>query len=288
MAFGQLVVGPPGIGKTTYCNGMQQFLTLTGRKVAVVNLDPANDALPYEYAVDIQELISLEAVQAELGLGPNGGECSVSGRVTETSFISVLARTRVESDVSTLSWLTACSVPAGLVYCIDFLEQNLDWLNEKLEPFVRGVRLILWCHGTPHWVPLQAQVQTSWCNMNVGSCGDAIHACSMGLVHPHFPQQMRAAACCLASQAFPPPLPHSHAIGTHGRALAGASVHLSNAAVHSKLAHVRSCTRRRPLPADSLFTHQLLFILHMQAVTTCCLMFRVRWSCSRCTATFAA
>ena len=43
MVFGQVVIGPPGSGKTTYCNGMRQFLTGLGRKVAIVNLDPAND-----------------------------------------------------------------------------------------------------------------------------------------------------------------------------------------------------------------------------------------------------
>ena len=41
--YGQIVVGPPGSGKTTYCNGMQQYLRLVGRTDAlVVNLDPAN------------------------------------------------------------------------------------------------------------------------------------------------------------------------------------------------------------------------------------------------------
>lgn len=73
MPFGQIVVGPPGSGKTTYCRGMAQFMAGAGRKVAIVNLDPANDALPYDVAVDIADLVSLEEVQAELGLGPNGG-----------------------------------------------------------------------------------------------------------------------------------------------------------------------------------------------------------------------
>ncbi|KAL3137991.1 hypothetical protein ABBQ38_005230 [Trebouxia sp. C0009 RCD-2024] len=93
MPFGQLVIGPAGSGKTTYCNGMQQYLTLLGRKAVVVNLDPANDALPYECAVDIGELVSLHEVQEKLNLGPNG----------------------------------------GLVYCIEYLDSNLDWLQEKLE-----------------------------------------------------------------------------------------------------------------------------------------------------------
>ena len=80
MSFGQVIIGPPGTrhpgagcytvgrfpgsraqqkyltvvhtlglgaGKSTYCNGMQQFMTLIGREVAVINLDPANDALVY-------------------------------------------------------------------------------------------------------------------------------------------------------------------------------------------------------------------------------------------------
>lgn len=38
--WGQVVVGPPGAGKSTYCTGMQHFLSLAGRRVAVVNLDP--------------------------------------------------------------------------------------------------------------------------------------------------------------------------------------------------------------------------------------------------------
>ena len=73
MPFGQLVVGPPGSGKTTYCNGMQQFLSLLGRKTVIVNLDPANDSLPYECAVDLADLVSLEEVQNSIKLGPNGG-----------------------------------------------------------------------------------------------------------------------------------------------------------------------------------------------------------------------
>lgn len=74
------------------------------RKVAIINLDPANDALPYpfslyflwlrclfcldyvdlkfaffdanysyECAVNIEELIKLSDVMAEHSLGPNGG-----------------------------------------------------------------------------------------------------------------------------------------------------------------------------------------------------------------------
>ncbi|KAM7516987.1 hypothetical protein LguiA_006570 [Lonicera macranthoides] len=97
MVFGQVVIGPPGSGKTTYCNGMSQFLQLIGRKVAVINLDPANDALPYECAVNIEDLIKLSDVMVEHSLGPNG----------------------------------------GLVYCMDYLEKNIDWLESKLKPLLK-------------------------------------------------------------------------------------------------------------------------------------------------------
>ena len=78
MTFGQLIIGPPGSGKTTYCNGMQQYLQMAGRKVAVINLDPANYALPYECSVDIADLVSLDTVMETYNLGPNGGKLPVT------------------------------------------------------------------------------------------------------------------------------------------------------------------------------------------------------------------
>lgn len=73
MPFGQLVIGSPGAGKTTYCAGAQAFLHALERPALVVNLDPANEArlLPYTPAVDINDLVSVRDVQKELGLGPN-------------------------------------------------------------------------------------------------------------------------------------------------------------------------------------------------------------------------
>ena len=69
------------------------FLEAINRPCAVVNMDFANDVLPYEVAIDVRDLISLENVMIEHNLGPNG----------------------------------------GLVYCMDFLLQNIDWLTDKIE-----------------------------------------------------------------------------------------------------------------------------------------------------------
>lgn len=72
MPFGQLVIGPPGSGKSTYCNGMCQFLNAIGRKPSVVNLDPANDRLPYASVIDIRDFVTLEEIMDSQELGPNG------------------------------------------------------------------------------------------------------------------------------------------------------------------------------------------------------------------------
>nr|CAB3250617.1 GPN-loop GTPase 2 [Phallusia mammillata] len=94
-AFGQVVIGPPGSGKTTYCHGLQQFLKAVKRECCVVNLDPANDFIPYECDIDINDLVTVEDVMKNLSLGPNG----------------------------------------ALLYCMEYLEMNYDWLLQKLAQF---------------------------------------------------------------------------------------------------------------------------------------------------------
>lgn len=58
--FGQVVVGPPGAGKSTYCLGMHMFCQEIGRKAAIINLDFANDALPYTATLDVRNFLTLQ------------------------------------------------------------------------------------------------------------------------------------------------------------------------------------------------------------------------------------
>ncbi|XP_077984533.1 GPN-loop GTPase 2-like [Glandiceps talaboti] len=107
MPFGQFVIGPPGAGKTTYCAAMKQFMEGLGRKVAIINLDPANDNIPYEVAIDLSSLVTLSDVMDTLKLGPNG----------------------------------------GLIYCMEYLEKNSDWLNKQLQEHTKDKYLLFDCPG---------------------------------------------------------------------------------------------------------------------------------------------
>lgn len=88
-----LPVGPPGAGKSTLTNGLQQFMTAIARPCAVGNLDPANDNIPYNQAFDVRELVNVEEVMDREELGPNG----------------------------------------GVLWAMEEMEANFDWLEERLE-----------------------------------------------------------------------------------------------------------------------------------------------------------
>jgi GPN-loop GTPase len=92
MPFGEIVCGSPGSGKSTYCYGKYQLLTALNRPISIVNLDPANDNIPYPCAIDVSSLITLQDVMETHGLGPNG----------------------------------------SLLYCMEYLDANYDWLEERL------------------------------------------------------------------------------------------------------------------------------------------------------------
>ena len=91
--FGQLVIGPPGSGKTTYCHKISEFFKQIERKACVVNLDPANENMGYDPEIDIMKLITVQDVMDHHNLGPNG----------------------------------------ALMYCVEYLEVNFDWLLDQIK-----------------------------------------------------------------------------------------------------------------------------------------------------------
>jgi len=71
--FAQLVMGPAGCGKSTYCATIQEhFRVGLRRNCRVINFDPAAETFAYDCHIDIRELISVDDVMEELELGPNG------------------------------------------------------------------------------------------------------------------------------------------------------------------------------------------------------------------------
>jgi len=86
---------------------MQEHGRATHRTIHVANLDPAAETFEYDAAFDVRELISLDNVMEDLGFGPNG----------------------------------------GLVYCMEYLLANCDWLKDELDNFGEDEYVILDCPG---------------------------------------------------------------------------------------------------------------------------------------------
>ncbi|KAL1901941.1 hypothetical protein Sste5346_001647 [Sporothrix stenoceras] len=100
--FGVMVMGPAGAGKSTFSAALITHLQLNRRSSFYVNLDPAAETFEHTPDLDIRDLISLDDVMEEMGLGPNG----------------------------------------GLIYCFEFLMENLDFLSEALESLTEDYLII--------------------------------------------------------------------------------------------------------------------------------------------------
>ncbi|KOS18698.1 GPN-loop GTPase 3 -like protein [Escovopsis weberi] len=100
--FGAMVMGPAGAGKSTFCAALITHLQLNRRSAFYINLDPAAESFEHQPDLDIKDLISLHDAMEEVGLGPNG----------------------------------------GLLYCFEFLMENLDWLTEALESLTEEYLII--------------------------------------------------------------------------------------------------------------------------------------------------
>lgn len=61
MRYAQLVCGPAGCGKSTFCHQLHVHCESVRRRVHIINLDPAAERFAYPVAADVRDLISLEA-----------------------------------------------------------------------------------------------------------------------------------------------------------------------------------------------------------------------------------
>ncbi|KAK3953994.1 GPN-loop GTPase [Pseudoneurospora amorphoporcata] len=100
--YGVMVMGPAGAGKVGFCASLITHLQLNRRSAFYVNLDPAAESFEHTPDLDIKDLISLEDVMDEMKLGPNG----------------------------------------GLIYCFEFLMENLDFLTEALDSLTEEYLII--------------------------------------------------------------------------------------------------------------------------------------------------
>jgi GTPase SAR1 family protein len=108
MSWGILLLGPPGSGKSTLCSSLLDVLRAMGRPTTAINLDPANESPGYEAGVSLGELITVGDAMEAYGLGPNG----------------------------------------ALLYCMEFLCSNVEWLEGRVAPLVEaGEFLVIDCPG---------------------------------------------------------------------------------------------------------------------------------------------
>ncbi|KAB1226731.1 hypothetical protein CJ030_MR1G007874 [Morella rubra] len=144
MGYAQLVIGPAGSGKSTYCSSLSQHCETMGRTINIVNLDPAAENFDYPVAMDIRELINLDEVMEELGLGPNGGlmYCmDAEGPLMMFSIKNMFSpRGYPEDDLVTKG------IP--LISMCRHLEDSLDdWLTEELDNYLDDDYLVFDCPG---------------------------------------------------------------------------------------------------------------------------------------------
>jgi GTPase SAR1 family protein len=142
------VIGPPGAGKTTYCHGMSLFALSLGRQCAIVNLDFANDILPYTPTIDVRELVSQEVCTVSVLWHACGMRCaliclSASCLICFRNVVMFAClRTANVHSIFTL-WHICLRLqkvmeeqelgPNGsLIYCMEYLLDNIYWLIDRL------------------------------------------------------------------------------------------------------------------------------------------------------------
>lgn len=143
VGFAVAVTGAPGAGKSTLSYGLFQWFTAIKRECAVINLDPGAEVFPYKEACDV-DIRDLITVEGLLeDLGPNG----------------------------------------ALVYAMEYLLKNIDWLKEQCDPLIeQGKFLIFDCPGQ---IELYAHHSVMKDLFAIMSKDWQVHCCSVQMVDSH-------------------------------------------------------------------------------------------------------
>ena len=105
--YAQLIIGPAGSGKSTYCKIIQSHALTNKRTIKVINLDPAAENISYNCYIDIRDLINVEDVMEKKNIGPNG----------------------------------------ALVYCMDYINLKFNWLEDKINELGENTYFLIDCPG---------------------------------------------------------------------------------------------------------------------------------------------
>lgn len=134
--YAQLVMGPAGSGKSTYCDYIVKHCEVLRRNVKVINLDPAAEYFEYPVSADIRDLIQLDDAMDDetLHFGPNG----------------------------------------GLVFCMEYFSKNFEWLIEQLGEDEDDDYVIFDCPGQIELythLPIMRQLVENLDRWNFRVCG---------------------------------------------------------------------------------------------------------------------
>jgi GPN-loop GTPase len=135
--YGQVVVGPPGSGKTTFCEGMQQYLKLLGRDVSVINLDPANEGKSIGMnGLNDTTTSSSPVAENKFNSHSDDEDCKSNTETNSNKFLPYEALYDVCEEVVNLTSVMSklgLGPNGGLVYCMEYMEINIDSIIDTIE-----------------------------------------------------------------------------------------------------------------------------------------------------------
>mmetsp|Transcript_22752 Transcript_22752/g.53919 ORF Transcript_22752/g.53919 Transcript_22752/m.53919 type:complete len:406 (+) Transcript_22752:72-1289(+) len=131
--YGQVVVGPPGSGKTTYCQGMQEYLRLLGRNACVINLDPANEVPSTSSSTSTSD--NTKEDEGDNENDDDNNDDTITANNKDRNNLPYDALLDVCDSVVNLSSVMkqlGLGPNGGLVYCMEYLDAHVDDVVDEI------------------------------------------------------------------------------------------------------------------------------------------------------------